>query len=69
MKLSKEPPTGYVDHIRKTALSASQEVGIEAGAKILEEGLKAWPDELEAAIKWVVMERRKFKSHPEYQGD
>lgn len=62
MKLSKQPPTGYVDHVRKTALSAAQGVGIEAGAKILEEALKAWPDELEAAIKWVVKERRKTKA-------
>ncbi|WP_286894937.1 MULTISPECIES: hypothetical protein [Sphingobacterium] len=59
MKLSKQPPIGYIDHIRKTALLAAQNVGIETGAKILEEGLKAWPDELEAAIKWVVKERRK----------
>jgi len=62
MKLSNKPPIGYVDHVRKTALSAAQGVGIEAGAKILEEGLKQWPDELEAAIKWVVKERsKKFK--------
>ncbi|CAM3543754.1 hypothetical protein [Sphingobacterium prati] len=61
MKLSKEPPTGYIDHIRKMALSAAQGVGIEAGARILEEGLKAWPSELDAAIKWIVMERKKLK--------
>lgn len=61
MKLSKEPPEGYIDHIRKMALSAAQVVGIEAGAKILEDGLKAWPGELDAAIKWVVMERKKLK--------
>ncbi len=69
MKLSNEPPEGYVDHVRKTALSASNEIGIEAGAKILEEGLKAWPSELDASIKWVVMERKKLKSHPEYRAD
>lgn len=40
MKLSKELPAGYVDNIRKTALSAAQGVGIEAGARILEEELK-----------------------------
>jgi len=61
MKLSKQPPIGYVDHIRKTALSAAQGVGIEAGARILEEGLKQWPEELDAAIKWIVMERKKLK--------
>ncbi len=61
MKLSKQPPEGYVNHVRESALSASQNVGIEAGAKILEDGLKAWPDELDAAIKWVVMERKKLK--------
>jgi len=61
MKLSKQPPEGYVNHIRESALLASQNVGIEAGAKILEDGLKAWPDELNAAIKWVVMERKKLK--------
>ncbi|MDR6736282.1 hypothetical protein [Sphingobacterium sp. 2149] len=62
MKLSKEPPTGYVDYIKKTALSAAQCVGIEAGAKIQEEGLKAWPDELDSAIKWVVLERKKVEA-------
>ena len=61
MKLSKQPPIGYVDHIRKTALSAAQGVGIEAGARILEEGLKQWPEELDDAIKWIVMERKKLK--------
>jgi len=46
MKLSKQPPDGYVNHVRESALLA-------------EEGLKQWPDELDAAIKWVVKERRK----------
>lgn len=59
MKLSKRPPDGYVNHVRESALLAAQNVGIETGAKILEEGLKQWPDELDAAIKWVVKERRK----------
>ncbi|MDM1293398.1 hypothetical protein HX021_03710 [Sphingobacterium sp. N143] len=62
MKLSKHPPIGYVDHIKKSALSAAQGVGIEAGMLIVEEGLKKWPDELDAAIKWVVMERKRIKS-------
>lgn len=61
MKLSKEPPTGYIEYVRKSALSVSLAVGIEAGARILEESLKAWPDELDAAIKWIVMERKKLK--------
>lgn len=61
MKLSKEPPIGHVDHMKKTALSAAEVVGIEAGMRILEEGLNKWPDELEAAIKWVVTERKKLK--------
>jgi hypothetical protein len=61
MKLSKEPKEGYVDHVRKSALMAAQGVGIEAGARILEESLKRWPDELEAAIKWIVEERKKLK--------
>jgi len=51
MKRSNEPPEGYVDHVRRMALSASEEVGIEAGAKILVEGLKEWPSELDAAIQ------------------
>jgi hypothetical protein len=61
MELSKQPPEGYVDHVRNSALLAAQNVGIETGAKILEEGLKQWPDELDAAIKWVVKERKKLK--------
>lgn len=61
MKLSKELPAGYVDHIRKSALMAANGVGIEAGARILEEGLKEWPNELDAATKWLVMERKKVK--------
>lgn len=61
MKLSKQPPLGYIEYVRKSALSAAQVVGIEAGARILEESLKAWPDELDAAIKWIVMERKKLK--------
>ena len=63
MKLSKHPPIGYVDHIKKSALLAAQGVGIEAGMRIVEEGLKKWPDELDAAIKWVVMERKRIKSN------
>lgn len=62
MKLSKQRSQGYVDHVRKMALSASEEVGIETGAKTLEEGLKEWPSELDDAIKWVVMERKKAKA-------
>jgi len=42
MKLSKQPPTGYIDHIEKTALSAAQGVGIEVGGTILEGALKTW---------------------------
>jgi hypothetical protein len=61
MKLSKEPPIGYVDHIRKSALYAAQVVGIESSANILEESLKAWPDELEAAIKCIAEEMDKTK--------
>ncbi|MCW8309628.1 hypothetical protein K7A41_00105 [Sphingobacterium sp. InxBP1] len=61
MKLSKELPAGYVDHIRKSALMAANGVGIEAGMRIVEEGLKEWPQELDAAIKWLVMERKKAK--------
>lgn len=61
MKLSKEPPVGYVDHLRKSALMAANGVGIEAGVRILEEGLKKWPQELDAATKWLVMERKKVK--------
>ncbi len=41
MKLSKEPPQGYIEHIRRTALSAAQGVGIEAGARITRRGAKA----------------------------
>lgn len=62
MKICKQPPDGYVNHVRESALLAAQNVGIETGAKILEEGLKQWPDELDAAIKWVVKERRKIKA-------
>ncbi len=40
MELSKQPPDGYVNHVRESALLAAQNVGIETGAKILEEGLK-----------------------------
>lgn len=61
MKLTKQPPADYLDHFMITALSAAQSVGIEAGAKILEEALKAWPEELEGAIKCGFMERTKLK--------
>lgn len=60
MKLSKEPPIGYVDHMKKSALLAADGVGIEAGIRILEEGLKEWPAEFEEAVRWVVKERKKL---------
>jgi hypothetical protein len=58
MKLSKIPPIGYVDHLKESALLASEGVGIESGMRILEEGLKEWPEELEQSIRWVVKERK-----------
>ena len=61
MKINKEPPVGYVDHMRRSALLASQGVGIEAGVRILTEGLKQWPKELEDSIRWVVMGRKRLK--------
>ncbi len=61
MKINKEPPVEYVDHMRRSALLASQEVGIEAGVRILTEGLKQWPKELEDSIRWVVLERKRLK--------
>lgn len=61
MKINKESPIGYVDHMRRSALLASQGVGIEAGIRILNEGLKQWPKELEDSVRWVVMERRRLK--------
>lgn len=60
--LSDAPALGYVGHIRNSALSAARAVGIEAGMRIVEEGLKEWPSELEAAKRWVVMERKKGKA-------
>ncbi|WP_286753889.1 MULTISPECIES: hypothetical protein [Sphingobacterium] len=47
--------------MRRSALLASQEVGIEAGVRILTEGLKQWPKELEDSIRWVVLERKRLK--------
>lgn len=61
MKINKEPPVGYVDHMKRSALLASQGVGIEAGVRILTEGLKQWPKELDDSIRWVVMERKRLK--------
>ncbi len=61
MKINKQPPVGYVDHMRQSALLASQGVGIEAGVRILTEGLKQWPKELDESIRWVVLERKRLK--------
>lgn len=61
MKINKLPPTGYVEHMKRSALLASQGVGIEAGVLILTEGLKQWPEELEDSIRWVVIERKRLK--------
>jgi len=60
MKLSNKPPIGYVDHMKNSALLAADGVGIEAGIRILEEGLKEWPEELNEAVRWVVKERKKL---------
>lgn len=61
MQINKEPPVGYVEHMKRSALMASQGVGIEAGVRILTEGLKQWPKELDDSIRWVVMERKRLK--------
>ncbi|MDQ1150172.1 hypothetical protein QE382_002156 [Sphingobacterium zeae] len=61
MKISKLPPQGYVEHMKRSALMASQGVGIEAGIIILTEGLKQWPQELDDCIRWVVGERKRLK--------
>ena len=61
MEINKELPVGYVDHMRRSALLASQGLGIEAGVRIITEGLKQWPEELEDSIIWVVMERKRLK--------
>lgn len=61
MKISKLPPQGYVDHLKRSALMASKGVGIEAGIRILTEGLKEWPQELDESIRWIVMERKRLK--------
>ncbi|WP_282635799.1 hypothetical protein [Sphingobacterium thalpophilum] len=63
MKINILPPDGYVEHMKRSALLASQAVGIEAGIRILTEGLKQWPEELEACVKWVVMERKRLKEN------
>ncbi|WON94748.1 hypothetical protein [Sphingobacterium sp. UGAL515B_05] len=60
MKLSNKPPIGYLDHMKKSALLAADGVGIEAGIRILEEGLKEWPGEFDKAVRWVVLERKKL---------
>lgn len=60
MKINKLPPQGYVEHMKHSALMASQGVGIEAGIRILTEGLKEWPQELDDSIRWIVMERKRF---------
>ncbi|WP_312363942.1 hypothetical protein [Sphingobacterium sp.] len=61
MKISKLPPEGYVEHMKRSALMAAQGVGIEAGIIILTEGLKKWPQDLEDAIRWVVLERKRLQ--------
>lgn len=61
MKISKLPPQGYVEHMKRSALMAAQGVGIEAGIIILTEGLKKWPQDLEDAIRWVVLERKRLQ--------
>ncbi|MFD1770847.1 hypothetical protein [Sphingobacterium suaedae] len=53
MILTSEPPEGYIEYIRQSALSVSQAVGVEAGKRILHEALESWTSELDDALKWL----------------